>query len=391
MTDPFYPMTRRRLLERAAIGGAALSLPGFLAACGGGGIGNGGEGEGGEQDRELRNTLRISNWPLYIDIDEDTKQRPTIQQFMEEYGINVRYVEDVNDNNEYFARVQPSLAQGQSIDRDIMVLTDWMAARMIRSEWVEELDEEAITNKDNLVQALRSPTFDPERRYSMPWQSGMTGIGYNPELTGGEVTSIEQLLTQDNLRGRVSLLSEMPDTMGLVMLSNGDDPTSVEEGAFNRAIETIRGAVDSGHVRQFTGNEYSGLLARGDLAACIAWSGDIVQLQLDNPNLQFAVPESGAMIWTDNMLIPRGGHRYTASVFMDFVYRPEIAAQIAEYVNFISPVEGAQEAIRELDPELADDPLIFPDDETLAQAHIFDSEAADNQQYRESFQQLLGA
>jgi spermidine/putrescine transport system substrate-binding protein len=383
-------ITRRRLLERAALGGAALAVPGWLAACGGG-IGGGEEAAGDEQERELRSPLRISNWPLYIDIDEDTRQRPTIQQFMQEYDIAVRYVEDINSNEEYFARIQPSLAQGQPVDRDLLVLTDWMAARLVRNEWVEPIDEEAMENKGNLVEALRSPAFDPERRYTMPWQSGMTGIGYNPELTGGEVTSIEQLLTDESLRGRVALLSEMADTVGLVMLQNGADPSDVQPQEFERAIETIRQAVDAGQIRQFTGNEYSGLLARGDLAACLAWSGDIVQLQLDNPNLQFAVPEAGAMIWTDNMLIPLGGHRYTASVFMDFVYRPEVAAQIAEYVAFISPVEGAREAIRELDPELADDPLIFPDEETLARTHIFDTEASDNQEYREQFQQLLGA
>jgi spermidine/putrescine transport system substrate-binding protein len=392
MTEPRMSLTRRRLLERAAAGGAVLLVPGWLAACGGGIGGDGnGNGEAGPGDRTLRDTLRISNWPLYIDIDEDTRQRPTIQGFMEEYGIAVRYVEDVNDNNEYFARIQPSLSQGQGVDRDLVVLTDWMAARLIRNEWVQPLDEEALENKGNLVEALRSPSFDPERRYSMPWQSGMTGIGYNPELTGGEVTSIEQLLTDENLRGRVALLSEMPDTVGLVMLSNGDDPTNVEAGAFENAIETIREAVDRGQIRQFTGNEYSGLLARGDLAACVAWSGDITQLQLDNPNLRFAVPDDGAMIWTDNMLIPLGGHAYTASVFMDYVYRPEVAAQIAEYVNFISPVEGAQEEMRELDEELAEDPLLFPDEETLARTHIFDTEAADNQEYREQFQALLGA
>jgi spermidine/putrescine transport system substrate-binding protein len=392
MTEPRMSLTRRRLLERAAAGGAVLLVPGWLAACGGGIGGDGnGNGEAGPGDRTLRDTLRISNWPLYIDIDEDTRQRPTIQGFMEEYGIAVRYVEDVNDNNEYFARIQPSLSQGQGVDRDLVVLTDWMAARLIRNEWVQPLDEEALENKGNLVEALRSPSFDPERRYSMPWQSGMTGIGYNPELTGGEVTSIEQLLTDENLRGRVALLSEMPDTVGLVMLSNGDDPTNVEAGAFENAIETIRDAVDRGQIRQFTGNEYSGLLARGDLAACVAWSGDITQLQLDNPNLRFAVPDDGAMIWTDNMLIPLGGHAYTASVFMDYVYRPEVAAQIAEYVNFISPVEGAQEEMRELDEELAEDPLLFPDEETLARTHIFDTEAADNQEYREQFQALLGA
>jgi len=391
MTGRRSSLTRRTLLERAALGGAAIAVPGWLAACGGIGGGNGGGGNGEAGERTLRDPLRISNWPLYIDIDEETKRRPTIQGFMQEYGISVNYVEDINDNNEYFARIQPALSQGQSTDRDLVVLTDWMAARLVRNEWVEPLDQEALTNKGNLVEALRSPGFDPDRTYTMPWQSGMTGIGYNPELTGGDVTSMEQLLTDERLRGRVSLLSEMPDTVGLVMLSNGDDPANVEAGAFERAIETIRRAVDSGQVRQFTGNEYSGLLARGDLAACVAWSGDITQLQLDNPNLRFVVPDDGAMIWTDNMLVPKGGHAYTASVFMDYVYRPEIAAQIAEYVNYISPVAGAREAIRERDPELADDPLIFPDEETLAKTHIFDTEAADDQEYREQFQALLGA
>lgn len=393
MTDPRMSLTRRRLLERAAAGGAVLIVPGWLAACGGGiGGGNGDDdGEAGPGDRTLRDPLRISNWPLYIDIDEETSRRPTIQGFMDEYGISVHYVEDINDNNEYFARIQPALSQDQSVERDIVVLTDWMAARLIRNEWVEELDEEALTNKDNLVEALRSPAFDPERRFSLPWQSGMTGIGYNPELAGGDVTSVEQLLTDENLRGRVALLSELPDTVGLVMLANGHDPTQVEAGAFDEAIATIQEALDRGQIRQFTGNEYSGLLARGDLAACIAWSGDITQLQLDDPNLRFAVPDDGAMIWTDNMVVPRGGHAYTASVFMDYVYRPEIAAQIAEYVNFISPVQGAQEEMRERDEELAEDPLLFPDEETLARTHIFDSEAADDQEFREQFQQLLGA
>jgi len=384
-------LTRRRLLERAAVGGAAIAVPSWLAACGGiGGGGNGNGDAGGDDDRTPRN-IQISNWPLYIDIDEETRRRPTIQGFMDEYGVSVNYVEDVNDNNEYFARIQPALSQGRGIDRDIMVLTDWMAARLIRNEWVEPLDEEAMENKGNLVEALQSPNFDPERRFSMPWQSGMTGIGYNPELTGGEVTTIEQLLTDENLRGRVALLSEMPDTVGLVMLSNGDDPSQVEGGAFERAIQTIQQAVDRGQIRQFTGNEYSGMLARGELAACVAWSGDITQLQLDNPDLRFAIPEDGAMLWTDNMLIPTGGHRYTASLFMDYVYRPEIAAQVAEYVNFISPVDGAQEEMRERDEELAEDPLIFPDEEMLANTHIFDAEAADNQEYREQFQTLLGA
>lgn len=380
-------LTRRQLLERAAAGGAALSLPGLLAACGG----DEQEERAARDARTLKSPLVISNWPLYIDIDEETKKRPTIQQFIEKYGIAVRYIEDVNDNNEFFAKIQPALSAGQSTDRDIVVLTDWMAARLIRLGWVEPLDQEAIPNKGNLVDALANPSFDAGRKYSLPWQSGMTGIGYNPKLTGGPVTSVEQLLTDPKLKGKVTVLSEMGDAMGLVMLDNGDDPSKVTEAAFGKAIEKLQAAVDSGQIRQFTGNDYAPLLAKGDVTAAVAWSGDIVQLQLDNPELEFVIPDAGGMIWTDNMLVPKGGHAYTASTFMNFVYDPKIAAQIEAYVNYICPVEGAKEAIVAIDESLAENPLIFPPQETLAKVHIFDAEAYESQDFREAFQQLLGA
>lgn len=380
-------LTRRQLLERAAAGGAALSLPGLLAACGG----DEQEERAAGDARTLKSPLVISNWPLYIDIDEETKKRPTIQQFIEKYGIAVRYIEDVNDNNEFFAKIQPALSAGQSTDRDIVVLTDWMAARLIRLGWVEPLDQEAIPNKGNLVDALANPSFDAGRKYSLPWQSGMTGIGYNPKLTGGPVTSVEQLLTDPKLKGKVTVLSEMGDAMGLVMLDNGDDPSKVTEAAFGKAIEKLQAAVDSGQIRQFTGNDYAPLLAKGDVTAAVAWSGDIVQLQLDNPELEFVIPDAGGMIWTDNMLVPKGGHAYTASTFMNFVYDPKIAAQIEAYVNYICPVEGAKEAIVAIDESLAENPLIFPPPETLEKVHIFDAEAYESQDFREAFQQLLGA
>ncbi|MEX1357942.1 MAG: spermidine/putrescine ABC transporter substrate-binding protein [Gaiellaceae bacterium] len=381
-------MTRRQLIERGAI----LSLPALLAACGGGGIsGAQRTTTGAAADRTLRSPLVISNWPLYIDIDEDTKKRPTIQQFQQKYDVAVRYIEDVNDNDEFFAKIQPSLSAGQSVDRDLIVLTDWMAGRLVRLGWLEPIDREATPNASNLVDALASPGWDPDRTYSLPWQSGMTGIAYNPDLTGGKVDTIEQLLTDPALKGKVTLLTEMPDTVGLVMLSNGDDPSSVEAGAFSKAIDTMQKAVDAGQIRQFTGNDYSGMLAKGDVAAAVAWSGDVVQLQADNPNLEFTLPTTGGMIWTDNMLIPKGGHVYTSSTFMNFVYDPAIAAQIEAYVNYICPVKGAREVLLAQDPDIAGNELIFPSDETLAQVHIYDAEAADNQDYKEQFQALIGA
>jgi spermidine/putrescine transport system substrate-binding protein len=390
------PLTRRQLLERAALGGAALSVPGLLAACGGsGGI----EGSattatgsaGTTAARELADKLTMSNWTLYIDIDEETNERPTLVQFTEETGVEVEYVEDVNDNDEWFGKNQAALKAGNPIGRDITVLTDWMAARMVRLGYVEKVDREAMPNASNLVSALASPGWDPNREYSLPWQSGLTGIGYDPDRVGGEITSVQQLLEDPKLKGRVSFLTEMPDTMGLMLLLDGADPTKVDKAAFEKGIARLQAAVDSGQIRQFTGNDYAPLLAKGDVFACVAWSGDMVQLQLENPKLKFVIPEAGGMIWTDNMLIPKGGDVFTASTFMNYVYDPKVAAQIEAYVNYICPVEGAKEEIRAIDESLADNPLIFPDEDTLAQVKIFDAEAADNQEYKAAFQAVIGA
>lgn len=390
-------ITRRELLRRSAAGGAAFSLPALLAACGGDGGGIEGQNQttGGQaaepQDTTLAKTLTISNWPLYIDVDEKTKKRPTIEDFERETGVKVRYVEDVNDNDEWFGKFQAQLSNGEPIGRDITVLTDWMAARMVRLNYVEKKNKDAIPNEANLVEALRSPGWDPNREYSLPWQSGLTGIAYNPKLSGGPVTTIEQLFTDPKLKGKVTALTEMPDTMGLVLQANGDDPTNVEAEAFDRGIEMLQKAVDSGQIRKFTGNDYAPLLAKGEIAACLAWSGDVVQLQFDNPNLEFVIPDDGGMIWTDNMLIPQGGDVYTASTFMNFVYQPPIAAQIEAWVNYICPVEGAKEELAQQDPELARNELIFPSEETLAQVKIFDAEAADNQEFKEKFTAVTGA
>jgi spermidine/putrescine transport system substrate-binding protein len=394
MTDPRFndTITRRQLLRRAAVGGAALSLPSLLAACGGGGI-SGQTSAGGastEVTQQLASTLTISNWPLYIDIDEKTKKRPTVDDFTKATGVSVKYIEDVNDNEEWFGKFQAQLSQGQSIGRDLTVLTDWMAARMVRLGYVQKKDKSAIPNEKNLVPTLQHPAWDQNREYSMPWQSGMTGIAYNAKETK-PVTSIQQLLTDPALKGKVTCLTEMPDTMGLVMQSNGDDPTKVEPAAFDKAIGTLQDAVDSGQIRRFTGNDYGDDLSSGNVAAAMAWSGDVVQLQLDNPNLKFVLPEAGGMIWTDNMLIPTGGDVYTASTWMNFVYGPKIAAQIEDYVNYICPVVGAREVLLAQDPAVAKDTLIFPTEEMLANVKAFDTVAADNADYKEKFQAVTGA
>lgn len=372
-------MTRDELLRRGAAGVTLLSVPGLLAACGGGDD----DGGGGE----LKDVLNFSNWELYIDVDKPT----TLEDFTAQTGIKVNYFEDINDNADYFATIQGRLSQGQGIDRDIFVFTDnsRFPGLLIGEGWVEKLDKDLIPNIENLVDAQASPPFDADREYSLPWQSGMTGIAWNEDLTG-PVTSVDQLLNDPNLKGNVTMLKELADSVGLVMLDNGDDPSSVDDDSFDRALETVQAAVDSGQIRRFTGNDYTGPLAGGNLAAAVAWSGDIVQLLADNPKLKWAIPEAGGMIWTDNMLIPQGGSVPTASTYMNFVYDPAIAARIAAYINYVTPVKGAKEELAKTDPETASNPLIFPDDETLAQVNQFDSEALGNDEYITRWQGVLG-
>jgi spermidine/putrescine transport system substrate-binding protein len=383
-------LTRIELLRRAAAGGAAFAIPGLLAACGGDDEGAGTTATG---PKELAATLRFSNWPYYIDVDEKTKKRPTLDQFKQKTGTTVRYFEDINDNATYFGKIQRPLSQGRSIDRDIIVLTDnsRFPALLIDKEWAEPLDKAAIPNITNLQDSLKSPGFDPDRTYSLPWQSGMTGIATNLKVMKKPITSVDELLESPALKGKITLLTEMADTMSLVMLANGDDPAKVDDASFDRALKKIQRAVDSGQVRQFTGNDYTGPLSRGDLMACVAWSGDVVQLQPDNPKLVWNLPDSGGDIWTDNMLIPKGGDVFTASTYMNYVYDPKVAAKLAAYINYVSPVKGAKEEVRKIDPKLADNPLIFPDDETLGKTVIFDSKALNNQDYLEKWQALIGA
>jgi len=377
-------MTRRQLVQRGAAGVTILSLPGLLAACGGGGGGGGG---GGSSD-----TLRFANWQLYIDIDEKTKKSPTLQQFTEQTGIPVDYFEEINSNDEYFGKIQGPLSKGDGIDREIIVLTDnsRYPGLMIQEEWLLPLDKDKIPNFENLIPAQQSPPFDPDRTYSLPWQSGMTGIAYNEKLTS-PITSMEQVLTDPKLKGKVTLLNEMADTVGLVMQLNGDDPATVTDETFEAALAPIQEAVDNGQIRQFTGNDYTGPLTKGDLVAAVAWSGDLVQLQADNDSLKWNVPADGGMIWTDNMLIPLGGDVEKASTFMNFVYDPVIAAQIAAYVNYVPPVSGTKEVIVKSDPDLANNQLIFPDDATLAKVKQFDAEALNNPDYIEQWQAVTGA
>jgi spermidine/putrescine transport system substrate-binding protein len=384
--------TRQELLRRALAGSALLTAPGLLAACGSGSKSTAGTTTAGGA-QTLPKTITFSNWPLYIDVNEKTKSHPSITQFQKHYGVKVKYVEDINDNDSFFGKIEGPLSQGQKIGRDLIVLTDssGLPGRMIELGWLEKLDKSALPNIKNLQPVQQHPNWDPHREYSLPWQSGMTGIGYDPKLVGGDVTTLHQLLTDPKLKGKVTMLTEMSDSVGITMLANGDDPSKVTDATFDKAIGTMKKAVDSGHIRQFTGNDYAPLLAKGDLYACLAWSGDMVQLQADHPGLKWVLPKDGGMIWTDNMLIPKGGNAYAASVVMNWFYRPQIAAEVEDYVNYICPVVGADKVLAKTDPSVAKNPLIFPTQAMLAQTHQFDAKALNNADYKKKFQALIGA
>jgi spermidine/putrescine transport system substrate-binding protein len=397
MKHPFErmnrPMTREQLLRRAAVGGATLSIPGLLAACGGGG------GIEGQQPAEtgattveqvLADEVTISNWPFYIDQNDDATEFPTLDQFTEATGVGVNYLEDINSNEEFFGEIQAPLSRGQGIDRDIIVPTAWLAARLLDLGYLQKLDKSAIPNIVNLEPTLASPAWDPNRDYSLPWQSYITGLGYDPDKVGGELTSVEDLL-DPALKGKITMLDSMEDTVGLFLLEMGVDPSGeIDPAAYDEAVAKVQKAVDDGQIRQFTGNDYTGPLSKGDVWASIAWSGDIIILQADNPNLRFTVPDAGGMTSVDTMVIPTGGDVYTASTFMNFFYDPEIAAEVTAYVNYITPVAGTKEAITEIDPALAEDPLIFPTPEVLETLYEFNPEAIENVEFQEKWQAVIG-
>ncbi|WP_182376777.1 spermidine/putrescine ABC transporter substrate-binding protein [Nocardioides sp. WS12] len=313
--------------------------------------------------------LVVSNWPGYLD-EDDGEYTSTLTDFQKAMGIEVSYTADVNDNLEFFAKVVNQLGSCQSSKRDLFMLTDWMAARMIQVGWIQPLDKAKVPNLHaNLIDSLAGVGWDPDRTYSAPWQSGLTGIAYNKSKVK-EVRSFSELLSRPDLKGRVSLLTEMRDTMGLIMLSEGADPAKFTDGDWDTALERLRKARGDGQIRAFTGNEYIQDLAAGNVVACEAWSGDVAAAE--DENLVFVTPEEGQMIWADNMLVPNlAAHKGNAEKWINYYYEPEVAAKLAAYVWYICPVKGAQEAMEKVDPSLVDNPLIFPTAESLATTHSF--------------------
>ncbi|WP_203706411.1 polyamine ABC transporter substrate-binding protein [Asanoa iriomotensis] len=385
----------RRTLMRGALASGALAVSGSaLVACGTKGAAQTEDTCVSEDLSGTEKTLTVSNWPQYIDVDEkDESKRPSLIAFEQKSGIAVSYTEDINDNNEFFGKVQNQLTACQPTDRDVIVLTDWMTARMIRLGWFQKLDTAKMPNfQKNLLPSLKGRPFDKNTEYAVPWQSGLAGLAFNGNVAK-EIRTVDELLTRPDLKGKVTALTEMRDTMGLILLSNGHDPSNFTKAQFDDAINKLQKAVDAGQIRRFTGNDYAPELAKGDIAACIGWSGDIIQLGLEDEKIQFVAPDAGVMLFSDNSSIPnKASHKANAEQFLDYYYDPAVAAELAAYVNYICPVAGAKEAMEKIDPDLAANPLIFPDDALLGKAKVFKAlTEAEEREYESAFQKVIGA
>ena len=390
-------LSRRRLLQVAGITGIAATAAACGAGAGGGGEASGSSGAPSPslaQDlSDTEKTVNWANWPLYIDVNDQTGEYPTLEAFKAATGITVNYTEDVNDNNEFYAKVRAQLESGQSIDRDIVVLTDWMAALWINNGFVAPLDKANIPNFANLQPKYLDVSFDPGRSYSLPWFSGFGAFGWNKaalkETIGTDTLTTVDQFWDPKLKGRITVLSEMRDTMGIILASLGYDPSNFTEAQFQEAIGVLQTQVDSGQIRQVTGNDYVAALETGDVIAVIGWSGDMYQLGED---YGVGLPESGGTLWTDNMLIPAvATHKKNAETVMNYYYDPKVAAEVAAYVQYVSPVKGAKEAMADIDPALVDSQWIFPSDATLSNAYVFMTLTPEQDEaYQREFQKAVG-
>ncbi len=337
-----------------------------VASC----LGGCGGIEGAEREGEIpiadtgdpKGELTISQWPLYVDPGKDG----TIAEFEGEAGVSVKYLEDINDNQEFFAKLQPSLAKGESADRSLITVSDWLAAQMYGLGYLQRLDYSALPNVEkNLLPALRHPAADPEREFTVPWQSGMTGIIVRKDLAP-DIDEVADLF-DPKYAGHVTMLTELRDTVPMTLKSMGIDPDEATTEEWLSAVDKIDEAAESGQIRDFTGNDYIRDLASGDTWAALGWSGDAVQMQRDDPNIEFVMPKEGCMLWSTSLEIPVGApNPEAAQAFINYVYDPEVQADIAEYVNYVTPVTGVKEILRKRDPQLARNPLIFPSEEYTA-------------------------
>jgi len=383
-------MSRRGFLRGTGAAAALLGSGSLLSACGTSGA-KIKAGSCTSTDLSAKEkSIDFSNWIGYID-PAKAKDTSTLEKFQQETGITVDSTTDVNSNETFFAKVSPQLQDCKSTGRDVFVVTDWMAARMVDLGWLQKLDHANMPNVDaNIIDALRSPDYDPHRDYSVPWQSGMTGICYNADLTD-PVRSFEELLTRPDLKGKIELNTEMRDTMGLMMLLDGNDPGDVTDAEFSSAISKLQGFVDNGQIRRFAGNDYVDDMKSGDIVACQAWSGDVINLLGGDP-YKYVPPAEGFMVWTDNMVVPnKATHKANVEKMMNFYYDPVNAAKLAAWNYYLCPVKGAQDKIAQFDKSAVHSPFIFPDSKTMANGHAFMSVSTQkDQELERQFNEVMG-
>jgi len=369
--------------RRAVLAGAGgLGAAGLLAAC------------GGSDSADSANSVRWGNWPLYLDYDEDTKKYPTLEKFTEQTGIAANYFEDYNDNDEFFGKVQAQLKLGEDIGYDVVTPTDWMAARWIRLGYTQKFDAANIPNKSNILDSLASPSFDPKREQSLTWQGIMAGFGWNVEKNPKGIRTLDELFAPQN-KGKIVVLSEMRDTIGIILRSQGVDLQKVTEDQFMNAVDFMAKKIADGWIRGVKGNEYAEDLTSGDATAVIGWSGDMFILKSENEGkFDFAIPDSGGTISGDNLMIPSTASaegKANAEKLINFYYDPAIAAEVAAYVNYVCPVKGAQAEMEKINPDLASSPFIFPDAATSAKLSVFRSlTPAEETTWGEAFQKAAG-
>jgi spermidine/putrescine transport system substrate-binding protein len=369
--------------RRGVLAGAGgLGAAGLLAAC------------GGSDSADGANSVRWGNWPLYLDYDENTKKYPTLDKFKEQTGITAEYFEDYNDNDEFYGKVQAQLKLGEDIGYDVVTPTDWMAARWIRLGYTQKFDAANIPNKVNILDSLASPSFDPNREQSLTWQGIMAGFGWNTEKNPNGINTLEELFAPQN-KGKIVVLSEMRDTIGIILLAQGVNLQTVTEDQYMNAVDYMAKQIGDGWIRGVKGNEYAEDLTSGDATAVIGWSGDMFILKAENEGkFDFAIPESGGTISGDNLMIPSTASaegKANAEKLINFYYDPAIAAEVAAYVNYVCPVKGAQAEMEKIAPELASSPFIFPDAAMSKRLNVFRSlTPAEETSWTEAFQKAAG-
>lgn len=333
--------SRRSFLLGA--GAAAIGGPAFLAACGGG---------SGSSD----SSVSWANWQLYIE-EDNAKTSPTLKGMADATKLKINYQAVIEDNVSFTAKYEGKLDKKQAIGFDLVVLTSWMASRWIKKGWAEPLDDASIPNKKNALDRHLNDAFDPGRKFSLPYAEGQTGIAYFPDKAGIEIKSMADFLKPE-LKGKVSILSELRDCGGLFLLMMGIDPAKATKAEILKAIDEVGKLKADGQFYSVTGNEYTDLLDRGDIVAAVAWSGDVASLQATKPELQWVLPSEGGMSFIDQFLIPVGAKNAKgAAQVINYLYDPKVSGPLFESIQYVSPVK---EAGASMSAEAAKNPLVNP-------------------------------